>query len=80
MKSFLEKFCTNTAIHGFLHFHQQKHVHSKAIWFVVLVLVFLALTAHLTLLVREYLQYGYIEKMEFSQNHVFPDVPTSAVI
>ena len=74
LKLFSDRFCENTAIHGFAHFKQQKYLPSKIVWLIVILLVFSILLFHLTLLAGEYLQYNYEEKMEFTEDHVFPDV------
>ena len=74
MRPFLDRFCESTAIHGFSQFQRQKHLLSRLVWFVVLFLVFSLLTCHLVLLVGQYLQYDYTEKIKFSDDHVFPDI------
>ena len=74
VKSFLDRFCESTAIHGFAHIQRQKHILNKMLWLAILFSVLSLLSFHLMLLVKEYLHYGYNEKAEFSEDHIFPDV------
>ena len=74
MKELLRNFCEVTAIHGFSLFVKIKTCVGRVSWLILVLIAFVFLVLHLTLLVEEYQKFNYIEKTTLTEKHIFPNV------
>ncbi len=72
----IEEFCETTSAHGF---NQLKNAYGQKLklvfWHFIIILAFIFLTLHLSMLINKYLQYDYDETtILLTESPVFPDV------